>query len=145
MKALIQRVSTAQVVVDNQKIADISSGLLTFMGIEKGDTPEAITKMIDKIIHLRIFEDDSGKMNLSLKDKNFAHLIVSQFTLAADCSQGRRPSFIQAESPNRARELYEFAIKESLRMGIPTQGGQFQAHMKIHLINDGPVTIPLSL
>jgi D-tyrosyl-tRNA(Tyr) deacylase len=84
-------------------------------------------------------------MNLSLKDLNYEHLIVSQFTLAADCSQGRRPNFLLAESPARAKELYELALQESQKLGIKTLGGQFQAHMKIHLINDGPVTIPLSL
>jgi D-tyrosyl-tRNA(Tyr) deacylase len=145
MKAIIQRVHYAEVIVDSQTISKIGPGLLTLLGVEKGDTPEQVKKVVDKIIHLRIFEDTSGKMNLSLKDLNYEHLIVSQFTLAADCSQGRRPNFLLAESPARAKELYELALQESQKLGIKTLGGQFQAHMKIHLINDGPVTIPLSL
>lgn len=145
MKAILQRVLSAEVTVDSKSVSKIGPGILTLLGIEKGDTADQINKLMDKIINLRIFEDSAGKMNLSLKDVNYQHLIVSQFTLAADCSQGRRPNFLLAESPVRAKELYELALQVSQNLGIQTHGGQFQAHMKIHLINDGPVTIPLSL
>ena len=106
----------------------------------KGDTEAQMEKLIKKISDLRIFEDENGKMKLSLKDIKGSHLIVSQFTLYGDCSQGRRPSFLQAEEPVRANELYEKALKYSVAEGVPTVGGKFQAHMNVELNNDGPVT-----
>ncbi len=111
----------------------------------KGDTEPQVEKLIKKICDLRIFEDDAGKMNLSLKDKKGEHLIVSQFTLYGDCSQGRRPSFIAAEEPALANALYEKALKISENYEVKTQGGKFQAHMEIDLLNDGPVTLILEM
>lgn len=143
MKAVIQRVTQASVTVEGKKISEVQNGIVTLLGIEKGDTEEQLKKLIDKILDLRIFSDDQGKMNQSLIDKRYAHLIVSQFTLAGDCTQGRRPSFVQAESPERAKELYEKAIRLSTERGIETQGGVFQTDMKVNLINDGPVTFIL--
>ncbi|MEW6056934.1 MAG: D-aminoacyl-tRNA deacylase [Bdellovibrionota bacterium] len=145
MRAVIQRVSQALVTVDGQKVSEIGPGLLTLLGIAKGDDEQKVAKLIAKICDLRVFEDAQGKMNLSLKNTGGAHLIVSQFTLLGDCSQGRRPSFIAAESPERAKALYEYALQESLNAGVKTLGGVFQADMKVSLINDGPVTFVLEL
>ncbi len=143
MRAVIQRVKSAKVVVDSKEVSRIDRGILTLLGIAKGDTEEQLQKMITKISELRIFEDDAGKMNLSLADIKGSHLIVSQFTLLGDCSKGRRPSFIDAESPDRAKELYEQALQMSHAGGFPTAGGVFQADMKVELVNDGPVTFVL--
>jgi D-tyrosyl-tRNA(Tyr) deacylase len=143
MKAVLQRVKKASVTVDNQIISLIGPGLLTLLGVEKGDTAAATQELITKILNLRIFEDQNGKMNLSLKDIQGEHLIVSQFTLAADCSKGRRPTFTAAEEPKQAKALYELALKFSTEQGVLTKGGQFQAHMEVELLNDGPVTILL--
>lgn len=144
MKAVIQRVSEAQVDVGGDTVSRIGYGILTLLGIEKGDTEEQLTKLISKIVELRIFPDAEGKMNRSLKEVNGEHLIVSQFTLAADCSKGRRPAFTTAERPDIAREMYEKAIVMSGTLGVPTRGGVFQADMKVTLVNDGPVTFVLS-
>ena len=143
MRAVIQRVKEAEVRVDGKSVSSIPRGILTLLGVEAGDTEEQLEKMIQKICQLRIFEDEQGKMNLSLSEVNGEHLIVSQFTLLGDCSKGRRPSFVNAEKPERANELYEKAIELSAGLGVPTQGGTFQADMKISLINDGPVTFVL--
>ena len=140
MRLLLQRVSQASVTVDSQEVSRISVGILTLLGIEKGDDEAKLRKLIQKVIDLRIFPDDLGKMNLSLKDIGGEHLIVSQFTLVGDCSTGRRPSFTQAETPARAKDLYELAISVSNTAGVRTVGGIFQADMKVALINDGPVT-----
>lgn len=145
MKAVIQRVKQAKVNVDGKTVSQINQGILTLLGIAKGDTEVQLDKLITKIIDLRIFEDEQGKMNLSLKDIKGQHLIVSQFTLLGDCSQGRRPSFINAESPQRAKELYEKAIDLSNANHVDTYGGIFQADMKIDLTNDGPVTFTLEV
>ncbi|MEK6579548.1 MAG: D-aminoacyl-tRNA deacylase [Bdellovibrionota bacterium] len=145
MRAIIQRVLAAEVTVHAKQISKIGSGLLTFLGVQKGDTEEKADKLIKKIVELRIFSDEMGKMNLSLLDKKAEHLIVSQFTLAADCSSGRRPSFITAEEPQKAKYLYERSIEISRGFGIPTFGGEFQADMKVSLQNDGPVTFILEL
>ncbi len=143
MKAVIQRVSSASVAVEGREISRIGKGLLTLLGVAKGDTEETLQKLVTKICELRIFEDTGGKMNLSLKDVAGEHLIVSQFTLLGDCAKGRRPSFIGAESPDRARALFEKAIEISSHSGIPTKGGVFQADMQVALSNDGPVTLIL--
>lgn len=143
MKAVIQRVTEASVRVDGKQVSGIGRGILTLLGIEKGDDEARLRKMIKKICELRIFEDDQGKMNLSLKDIQGSHLIVSQFTLAGDCSSGRRPSFVRAEQPEIARQLYQMAIQESENLGITTSVGVFQADMKVSLLNDGPVTFIL--
>lgn len=141
MKAIIQRVQNASVTVDGKIISSIEKGFLTLLGIAKGDTEEQLQKLISKITSLRIFPDENGKMNLSLKDIGGSHLIVSQFTLLGDTSKGNRPSFIGAESPDIAQKLYEKAIALSAAQGIPTYGGKFGADMKVNLLNDGPVTL----
>jgi D-tyrosyl-tRNA(Tyr) deacylase len=144
MRAVIQRVQRAEVVVDGKKVSGIDRGILTLLGVFKGDEEEPqLKKMVQKICELRIFEDENGKMNRSLLDIGGEHLIVSQFTLAGDTHSGRRPSFIQAEAPEKAKRLYERAIELSSGLGISTCGGVFQADMKVELVNDGPVTFVL--
>jgi D-tyrosyl-tRNA(Tyr) deacylase len=143
MRAVIQRVRQAAVVVDGKEVSRIERGILTLLGVAKGDDEARLQKLITKICDLRIFEDDAGKMNLSLKDVGGAHLIVSQFTLLGDCSTGRRPSFTNAETPDLAKALYERALAISREQGVSTASGIFQADMKISLINDGPVTFVL--
>jgi len=143
MKCVIQRVKHASVTVQDRKIAGIDSGVLTLLGIEKGDTELELKKMIQKIVELRIFEDEHGKMNRSLIDVAGAHMIISQFTLAADCTSGRRPSFTTAEVPEAARALYDKALQVSEGFGVRTCGGAFGADMKVELLNDGPVTFIL--
>lgn len=145
MKALIQRVRWAKVVVEGETVGEIGPGILTLLGIGALDTETDTEKLIEKIAKLRIFEDDAGKMNLSLLDlqasgKAAGHLLVSQFTLYGDTSKGNRPSFIQAGKPELARSLYEKALHHSASLGLKTEGGKFQAHMEVSLLNDGPVT-----
>ena len=144
MKALIQRVKSARVTVDGKVVGSIGPGILTFLGVAVGDTEKELEWTVSKILKLRIFEDDQGKMNLSLADKGAEHLIVSQFTLCGDTSKGNRPSFIGAAPPDVAKPLYEKALALSSAAGVRTAGGQFQAHMEVELINDGPVTFILS-
>lgn len=144
MIAVIQRVKNASVRVENQLISEIQMGVLCLLGVEQGDQKENVEKMIQKIAALRIFEDENGKMNLSLKDVEGELLIVSQFTLAASCKKGTRPSFDRAEKPEKAKELYEYAIKFAKENSIKTSGGKFQAYMDVNLTNDGPVTFQLS-
>lgn len=144
MKAVVQRVSNASVTVDGKVISQIGKGYLTLLGVAKGDSEEQLNKIIQKILALRIFPDQEGKMNLSLKDVGGEHLIVSQFTLLGDASKGNRPSFIGAELPDRANELYDKALKLSQEQ-VLTQGGQFGADMKVSLLNDGPVTLLLEV
>jgi D-tyrosyl-tRNA(Tyr) deacylase len=143
MRAVIQRVSKADVRVNDELISEINAGLLTLLGIAKNDTEEQMQKLVQKIVELRIFEDENGKMNRSLRDIGGSHLIVSQFTLAGDTSSGKRPSFINAERPEIAKGIYEKALQFSSGLGVHTTGGIFQADMKITLINDGPVTFVL--
>ncbi len=145
MKAIIQRVKCAEVKVDGQLISRIDRGILTLLGIAKGDDESKLRKLLQKITDLRIFEDQQGKMNFSLKDIQGSHLIVSQFTLLGDCDSGRRPSFIAAERPEIAKPLYELSLKIGNSMGIETLGGVFQSDMEILLINDGPVTFALEV
>jgi len=140
MKALIQRVSRASVKVEGEEVSRIGRGILTLLGVEVGDTEEKLERLLDRILTFRIFEDDEEKMNLSLKDIHGEHLIISQFTLVGDCRKGRRPSFGNAEKPERAKELYDLALEKSRAMGIRTLGGKFQAHMEVEILNDGPVT-----
>lgn len=142
MRAVLQRVDFAKVTVSKREISATGPGLLVFLGVEKGDEPSDADTLLDKIIHLRIFEDEKGKMNLSLLDIGGEMLAVSQFTLLGDCRRGRRPSFSEAEEPGRAKELYEYFTRkaaQSVRVGT----GEFQAMMKIESVNDGPVTIIL--
>lgn len=140
MKALIQRVKRASVTINEQLYSDISTGLLVFLGVEKGDSEENADKLAQKLINLRIFEDENEKMNLSLKDIKGEMLVVSQFTLCGDCKKGTRPSFDKAETPQRANELYQYFVSLIESEKIPVKTGKFGAMMDISLINDGPVT-----
>jgi D-tyrosyl-tRNA(Tyr) deacylase len=141
MRALLQRVSEASVEVEGEIIARIDKGLLVFLGVLKGDTPADAEYLGGKVMNLRIFEDDKGKMNLSVQEAGGAILVVSQFTLAADCRKGNRPSFDNAGERASAEGLYLRVISGLSQKGIPVESGRFGAHMKIHLINDGPVTV----
>lgn len=145
MKAIIQRVKRANVRVDDKVISSIDVGFLTLLGVTQTDTSLEVERLMKKILNLRVFEDESRKMNLSLLDVSGAHLIVSQFTLYADTSRGNRPSFQDAAVPDHARPLYEKAIEVSRAAGIATFGGRFGASMQIDLVNDGPVTIVLEV
>jgi D-tyrosyl-tRNA(Tyr) deacylase len=141
MRAVLQRVSRARVVVDGAVIGEIGRGLLVLLGIATRDTPEQARWLADKVIGLRIFTDADGKMNLALPDVGGAVLVVSQFTLYGDCRKGRRPSFIEAAGPDVAIPLYEAFVNAVRAQGIPTATGQFGAMMQVELINDGPVTL----
>jgi D-aminoacyl-tRNA deacylase len=143
MRAVVQRVSRATVYIDGISTAKIGRGLVIFLGISGGDSTTDLNWMADKIIHLRIFPDDDGKMNISLADMGGEMLIVSQFTLYGDCRKGRRPGFSTAAPPEIAKPLYNQFIEEVRRREIPVAIGTFQAEMAVDLINDGPVTILL--
>jgi D-tyrosyl-tRNA(Tyr) deacylase len=139
--ALLQRVSEAWVEVDDRVVGRIGSGLLIFLCVLKGDTEEDLDYLVKKVSNLRIFEDSTGRMNLSLLDMGYEALVISQFTLSARTRKGNRPSFDNAEVPERAKALYEEFIARLGARGIRTESGVFGAMMKVHLINDGPVTI----
>ncbi|HIZ56183.1 MAG TPA: D-tyrosyl-tRNA(Tyr) deacylase [Firmicutes bacterium] len=143
MKALLQRVSSAAVEIDGEYIAKIGKGFLVLLGVMENDTQAQADLLAEKILHLRVFEDQQGKMNLSLVQVEGKVLAVSQFTLAADCSHGRRPSFVQAARPEVARPLYEYFIEQLQIRGVHVQTGRFGADMRVSLVNDGPVTIML--
>ncbi len=144
MRILIQRVKHASVTVDDSIIGKIDGGLLIFVGFCEGDKESYIRPMAEKMANLRIFEDDNGKMNLSCMDTGGDYLVISQFTLYADCSHGRRPSFAGALKPDKANQYYEKFIKElSDITQKDIQRGEFGADMKVELLNDGPVTIML--
>jgi D-tyrosyl-tRNA(Tyr) deacylase len=141
MRLVIQRVREARVIVDSSSTGTISTGLLLFIGISKEDTPAEADYLLDKVIHLRLFPDDAGKMNRSVQEAGGSLLLVSQFTLYADCRKGRRPSFDQAAPPEQAQALYNYFVESARKGPVPVQTGIFQATMQVHLVNDGPVTI----
>jgi len=143
MKTLIQRVKDCSVSVDNQIVGKIKNGLLVLLGITHTDTEKDADYLVRKLIHLRIFEDDSGKMNLSLIDKGYSVLVVSQFTLYGNCDKGRRPSFTRAAKPDDAEKLYHYFCDSMKTNGIHTETGIFQAMMDISMTNTGPVTLLL--
>lgn len=145
MIALLQRVSEASVRVDGAVIGQISAGLLVLLCAEKGDTEALADKMLAKILKLRIFNDEAGKMNRSVQDVGGGLLVVSQFTLAADVAGGNRPSFTQAAAPEEGRRLYEHFVAQARAAHPVVQTGQFAADMKVSLVNDGPITIPMRM
>ncbi len=140
MKALIQRVENACVKVDNKVYSQINSGMLIFLGVEKTDGPENAQKLAQKLINLRIFDDENGKLNKSLLDINGEILVISQFTLVSDCKKGTRPSFDNSAPLKEAKELYEYFVKIIAEFGLITKTGKFQAMMDVSLVNQGPVT-----
>nr|WP_312215850.1 D-aminoacyl-tRNA deacylase [Clostridioides sp.] len=143
MRSVVQRVSSSSVTVDGGIIGKIDKGLMVLLGVTHDDTSKDVDYMIDKILNLRIFEDEEDKMNLSLKDVGGELLVVSQFTLYGDCRKGRRPSFTNAARPDQADKLYEEFVAKAKAQGLNVGTGQFGAHMMVDLTNDGPVTILL--
>jgi D-tyrosyl-tRNA(Tyr) deacylase len=143
MRTVIQRVSQSSVSVDRKIISQTGYGLLVLLGVGQEDGPADAEFLADKIATLRIFEDDKGKMNLSVLDKTGEIMVVSQFTLFGDCRKGRRPSFVEAAKPETANRLYEHFVSVLRSKGIPVKTGVFQAMMEVSLVNDGPVTIIL--
>ncbi len=144
MRALVQRVKASWVVVDGKEVGRIEKGLNILLGVRVGDMEENADRLVEKVIHLRIFEDDKGKFQHSLLDVGGSALVVSQFTLYANTQKGRRPSFEEAEKPERAKQLYEYFVKK-LSEYVPVQTGIFGAHMEVFIINDGPVTVLLEV
>ncbi len=145
MKAVVQRVSEAELSVDGKQISAIGKGLVIYFGVDSGDTAEQAVKYARKVSKMRIFEDENGKMNYSVLDMGYECLVVSQFTLCADCSHGNRPDFTGAESPEKARELYELFGSTLRAEGVPVSYGVFGADMRISQVNVGPVTIILQI
>jgi D-tyrosyl-tRNA(Tyr) deacylase len=141
MRAVIQRVTKASVEVEGKIVGEIASGVLVLLGVSNDDQTTDADYIGDKIINLRIFNDEQGKMNLSLADTSGAMLVVSQFTLLGDARKGRRPSYIEAAAPEKATSLYEYFVAQVRSKGIQVQTGIFQAMMQVSLVNDGPVTI----
>ena len=145
MRALIQRVTSASVKVDEKIVGKIGKGFLIFLGVYEEDTEEKIEKLTKKIVNLRIFNDENDKMNLSIKDVKGKILLISQFTLCADTRKGNRPSFVSAKNPKDANVIYEKTIESIRNEGIIVEKGIFGADMKVELLNDGPVTILLDV
>ena len=145
MISVIQRVKSARVEVDGQVIGQIEQGLLALVCAEKGDTEAEADKLLAKMLKLRIFSDDAGKMNKSVQDVDGGLLIVSQFTLAADTRGGNRPSFTAAAAPDEGRRLYNYFVDQARAAHPVVQTGEFAADMQVHLVNDGPVTIPMRM
>ncbi len=141
MKIVVQRVKNAQVEVEGKTVGKINQGFLVLLGVTHGDTKEQADYLVKKLCNLRVFKDENDKMNLGLKDINGELLIVSQFTLYADCSNGNRPSFINAGKPEQAEKLYEYFCEKCSENNIHVEKGIFGADMKVSLLNDGPVTI----
>jgi D-tyrosyl-tRNA(Tyr) deacylase len=143
MRAVVQRVKHSQVTVEEAVVGKIASGLMVLLGVEDGDEQKDVQYMIDKVTNLRIFEDNEGKMNCSIKDVGGDILAVSQFTLLGDCRKGRRPSFINAARPEAANSLYETFVEGIRSEGLKVETGVFQADMLVDIANDGPVTLLL--
>ena len=141
MRAVLQRVTSARVTVDGRTVGEIGAGLLVFAAVERGDGPDDIKYTAGKIKDLRIFEDEVGKMNRSVAEAGGAVLVVSQFTLCGDCRKGRRPSFDDAEAPAVARPLFDSLVAGLRALELKVETGEFQAHMDVELVNDGPVTL----
>ncbi|TWU59460.1 D-tyrosyl-tRNA(Tyr) deacylase [Rubripirellula tenax] len=141
MRVVIQRVTQASVHVDGTVVGEVQGGLLVLVGIGQGDTQSEVRWLAEKTASLRIFSDGDGKMNLSIKDIGGSALVVSQFTLLADCQKGRRPAFTDAADPDIAKRLYQQFAEELAILGVPVERGVFAADMKVSLVNDGPVTI----
>jgi D-tyrosyl-tRNA(Tyr) deacylase len=141
MRAVVQRVSESSVAVGPEVVGRIGRGLLVLLGVSKTDTEKESDYLAEKIVNLRIFEDEGGKLNRSLIEVGGEMLVVSQFTLLADCRKGRRPSFTAAAEPELAARLYEHFVRQTAKLGIPVQTGRFQALMAVSLVNDGPVTL----
>jgi len=145
MKAVLQRVANARVDISGRTVGAIDSGLLVLLCAERGDVDALADRMLAKILKLRIFADEAGKMNRSVQDIGCGLLVVSQFTLAADASGGNRPSFTQAAPPDEGRRLYEYFVAQARAAHPVVATGEFGADMQVHLLNDGPVTIPLQM
>ncbi|SDI26566.1 D-aminoacyl-tRNA deacylase [Variovorax sp. OV700] len=145
MKAVVQRVASARVDIAGQTVGAIDAGLLVLLCAERGDVDALADRMLAKLLKLRIFSDDAGKMNRSVQDVGGGLLVVSQFTLAADVSGGNRPSFTQAAAPDEGRRLYEYFVAQARAAHPVVATGEFGADMQVHLVNDGPVTIPLQM
>ncbi len=143
MRAVVQRVSRASVAVANESTGEIQLGLLVFLGVAQGDDEQDARFLADKIVGLRVFEDEAGRMNHALSDVGGSVLVVSQFTLLGDCRKGRRPSFIRAAAPDIAERYYEYFVSLIRQQGIAVHCGRFQQHMDVELVNDGPVTLLL--
>jgi len=143
MRAVLQRVKRAKVTVDGEITGEIETGILVLLGVGTGDTESDASQLVDKIVNLRIFDDDDGKMNRSVIDVAGGLLVVSQFTLYADTRKGRRPSYVEAAAPDEANRLYEFFVVEARKILARVETGRFQAMMDVELVNDGPVTIIL--
>ena len=141
MRLVIQRVREARVTVNDATAGSIRTGLLVFLGVSRTDTFEDADYLAEKLLGLRIFPDDDGKMNRNVREAGGSLLIVSQFTLYGDCRKGRRPSFDQAAPPERAQDLYNYFVESTRRGPVPVETGVFQAMMQVHIVNDGPVTI----
>ena len=145
MKAVAQRVASARVDIAGQTVGAIDAGLLVLLCAERGDVDALADRMLAKLLKLRIFSDDAGKMNRSVQDVGGGLLVVSQFTLAADVSGGNRPSFTQAAAPDEGRRLYDYFVAQARAAHPVVATGEFGADMQVHLVNDGPVTIPLQM
>lgn len=143
MKAVIQRVTSASVAVENKIVGQIGQGIMVLLGVEKGDAEPQADWLVDKICGLRMFNDSDGKMNLSVQDICGSLLVVSQFTLAGNCAKGRRPSFDTAAPADEGKRLYDHFVAAGIRTGLPVETGIFQADMQVSIVNDGPVTFIL--
>ena len=141
MRVLLQRVNKASIIINNKKFSSINNGLLVFLGIQTKDSIKDVKYLVRKIINLRIFNDENSLMNLSILDKQYSIMLVSQFTLYGDCKKGNRPSFINAEKPEKAKILYQLFIDELNKYNINLKTGKFGANMTVNLINNGPVTL----